>query len=105
MGGWVFWLVGVWFNVLYWRYLVKEGSYRRSAGVQTTGFFRANKKCCFEPPHHPPNGKVLFSHPGSTLHGYFSNKKLAEEMKRRLGTDWTVVEEQPLFPSLCQLPI
>ena len=58
MGGWVFGLVGVWFNVLYWRYLGKEGSHRRSAGVQATGFFRANKKCCswgcFEPPLPPP---------------------------------------------------
>ena len=51
------------------------------------------------------NGKVLFSHPGSTLHCYISKKKLAEEMKKRLGTNTMVVDEKPLFSPLCQLPV
>ena len=51
------------------------------------------------------NGKVLFSHPGSTLHCYISNKKLAEEIKKRLGTNRMVVNEEPLFPPFCQLPV
>ena len=71
-------------NYLKWQFLFPDEMFtvKASSSDGTSMGIQSPSTCIF-----PCNGKVLFSHSGSTSHCYFSNKKLMEEMKIRLWTN------------------